>query len=71
MHPIHRSSCQLPQVFVTLCFRMEDLFKIFIVDVAEAERMAQSANTPHHHDYEELNADVQFVKQLVEEAVNT
>jgi AraC family transcriptional regulator, transcriptional activator of pobA len=33
---------------------MEDLFKIFIVDVAEAERIAQAANTPHHHDYEEL-----------------
>jgi AraC family transcriptional regulator, transcriptional activator of pobA len=33
---------------------MTELFKIYRVDAAEAERIAASPNTPHFHDFEEL-----------------
>jgi len=33
---------------------MTELFKIFTVDMAEADRLANSPNEPHQHDFEEL-----------------
>jgi len=33
---------------------MTELFKIFTVDQAEADRLASSANEPHQHEFEEL-----------------
>ena len=33
---------------------MTDLFKIFTVDIAEAERIAALPNEPHQHEFEEL-----------------
>jgi AraC family transcriptional activator of pobA len=33
---------------------MNELFRIFKVDLEEVQRLSAGANPPHHHDYEEL-----------------
>ena len=33
---------------------MNQLFDIFTISAADAEKIAQAPNNPHHHDFEEL-----------------